>query len=71
MQHLSRRAAGEAAPVHRKVPELGKKVFLSDFELKKKFIPGAGSISVPANAIISPLALDWIDFNGIRVVRDQ
>jgi len=70
MRHLSRLEPGGAVPAYRKVPELGKKVFLSDFELKKIFVPGARSIRVPANAILSPLALDWIEYNGVQVLRD-
>ena len=68
-EHLFRRKPGGAAPAAKKVPELKKKLFLSDFELKKKLAPGARSLSVPANAIISPLALDWLDYNGIRIIR--
>ncbi|HNW45065.1 MAG TPA: hypothetical protein PKI19_11210 [Elusimicrobiales bacterium] len=67
--HLSRDRSGKAASSPRKVPELKKKIFLSDFELRKKLAPGARSLSVPANAIISPLALDWLEYNGIEIIR--
>ena len=68
-QHLFREKPAAAAPVPKKVPELKKKLFLSDFELRKIFAPGSGSITVPGNAIISPLALDWLDYNGIAIIR--
>jgi len=41
MQHLSRRGQGAAAPAPGKVPELRKRIFLSDYELKRKFVPGS------------------------------
>ena len=68
-EHLFRQGPGRAAPAHRKVPELGKKIFLSDLELRKKLAPGARSITVAHNAIISPLALDWLDYDGIEIIR--
>ncbi|MBU2531050.1 MAG: hypothetical protein KKD35_08460 [Elusimicrobia bacterium] len=50
------------------VKSLGKRVFLSDYDLRKMLAPGEKNLKVPTNAIISPLSLDWIDFNGIKVV---
>jgi len=55
--------------VYKKVPELGKKLFLSDFELRKMVVPGSGVLTVAANAIISPLALDWLDYDGVKITR--
>lgn len=70
MAHLSRQDRGGAAPAPRKVPELGKRTFLSDWDLRRIYRPGEKSVRVPANAIISPLSLDWLEYNGIRIVRD-
>jgi hypothetical protein len=68
MAHLTRKAGGGAgAP--RKVPELGKKVFLSDRDMRGLCKPGARTVKVPANAIVSPLALDWLDYDGIEIIR--
>ena len=47
-----------------------KKVFISDWELRRAFKQGQKTIKVPANAIISPLSEDWLDYQGIRIVRD-
>jgi len=83
MLHLSRREPGEtamrcplscwegvgAAPVSKKVPELKKKVFLSDWEIRRMFKPGSAQITVPLNAIISPLSYDWLDYDGISIIR--
>lgn len=68
MQHLSR-GAGAAAPVIKKIRELEKKVFLSDWELRRVYQAGSRTVKVPANAIVSPLSLDWLDYNGVTVVR--
>lgn len=67
MRHL-RLPPGEAAPGLKKVPGLNKKVFLSDWELRRLYKPGAGTVGVPANAIVSPLSLDWLDYNGIKII---
>ena len=69
MLHLSRRGQGGAAPVPKKVPELGKKVFLSDREMRGLLKSGQRSVTVPGNALISPLAQDWLDYDGITVIR--
>ena len=53
----------------KKVPELMPRVFLSDFEIRRRITPGARSITVPGNAIISPLSLDWLEYEGIAVIR--
>ncbi|MHB0996356.1 MAG: hypothetical protein ACYC2I_08315 [Elusimicrobiales bacterium] len=67
-EHLSgnRKGAG-AAPA--KAVVQAKRTFLSDWELRRMYRPGAKVIRVPAGAIISPLALDWIEFNGIEILE--
>jgi len=69
MLHLSRRGLAGAAPVSKKVPELEKKVFLSDWEIRRMVKPGQRSITVPRNAIISPLSHDWLDYDSISIIR--
>lgn len=73
MRHLTadagvppRPGAGPRVP-GRQVPV--RKVFLSDWELRRIYKPGAKTVQVPANAILSPLSIDWIDYNGITVLR--
>lgn len=53
----------------KKVPEVKKRVFLSDRELRGIYKPGSKTVQVPANAIISPLSLDWLDYDGVTVLR--
>jgi hypothetical protein len=66
--HLSRSAAGAAA-VPKKVPELKKRFFLSDLELRRRVSPGQKTVDVPLNAILSPLSIDWLEYDGVKVVR--
>ena len=67
--HLYRREPAGKVSAVKKVPELSKKVFLCEREIRLLFKPGARVVTVPANAIISPLALDWLEYNGIEIVR--
>ncbi|HBA61451.1 MAG TPA: hypothetical protein DCZ92_11680 [Elusimicrobia bacterium] len=67
VQHL--RPAPGAAPVSKKVPELKQKLFLSDLELRKLYKPGSRTVTVPANAIVSPLSLDWLDYDGVKIIH--
>lgn len=46
-----------------------KKIFLSDWEIKKLYNRDKKEIKVPVNAIISPLSMDWLEYNNIKVVR--
>lgn len=68
MEHLGRKA-GAPSRAPRKVPELKKRIFLSDREMRGLCRPGARTVKVPANAIVSPLAMDWLDYDGIEIVR--
>ena len=69
-RHLFREDRGGAAPAGAGKPAPVKRMFISDWELRRLYKPGARSVSVPANAILSPLSLDWLDYNGVRVVRN-
>jgi hypothetical protein len=67
--HYPRPAAGRnvVAPALKSTAKQ-KRIFLSDRELRRMRKPGAKEIEVPAGAIISPLAKDWIDYEGIKIV---
>ena len=69
MLHLSRLCPGGGATAVKKVPELAKKVFLSDWEMRRIYRPGSRTVQVPVNAILSPLSLDLLDYNGIKITR--
>lgn len=45
--------------------------FLSEYEIKKRLTPGDVRLTIPENAIISPLVADWLTLRGIEIVRGQ
>ncbi len=53
------RAAGPAA-----------KVFLSEYDIKKRLTPGGLHLTIPGNAILSPLVTDWLTLRGIEIIRE-
>ncbi len=68
-EHLrDRPGGGPSAPAASR--PLPKRVFISDWELRKLYKPGMKSVKIPANAILSPLSLDWLDYSGVEVDRD-
>lgn len=69
-ERLFRDRPGEAPARPTKKAPPAKKAFLSDWELRRMMKPGQKRLAVPANAIVSPLALDWLDYNGVEIVRE-
>ncbi len=65
------RGSAEEAPARpaKKAPP-AKKVFLSDWEIRRMMKPGGRRLVVPRNAIVSPLSMDWLDYNGVEIVRE-
>ncbi|HOX22152.1 MAG TPA: hypothetical protein PLL10_01705 [Elusimicrobiales bacterium] len=45
-----------------------RRVFISDWELRRLRRPGEKTIRLPRGSIVSPLARDWIDYEGIRLI---
>lgn len=43
--------------------------FLSEYDIKKRLTPGGVRLTIPENAILSPLVTDWLTLRGIEVVR--
>ncbi|PIR15360.1 MAG: hypothetical protein COV48_14825 [Elusimicrobia bacterium CG11_big_fil_rev_8_21_14_0_20_64_6] len=46
------------------------RVFLSEYEIKKRLTPGGLRLTIPKNAILSPLVSDWLTLRGIEVIRE-
>lgn len=44
--------------------------FLSEYDIKKRLTPGGTRLTIPGNAIISPLVSDWLTLKGIDVIRE-
>ena len=62
-------AAGKRAAVPAASRPLPKKVFISDWELRRIFKEGQKTVTLPANAIVSPLSEDWLDYQGVKIIR--
>ncbi|MGC8728094.1 MAG: hypothetical protein ACP5SD_02385 [Elusimicrobiales bacterium] len=46
-----------------------KKIFISDYEIRKKYYDkNSKTITIPPNSIISPLSMDWIDYENIKII---
>ena len=46
------------------------RLFLSEYDIKKRLTPGGSRLTIPKDAIVSPLAQDWLTLKGISVVRE-
>lgn len=50
-------------------PSFKGRVFLSEYHIRKALTPGATHLTIAKDAIVSPLASEWLAFKGIRIVR--
>jgi hypothetical protein len=64
-------AAPSAPPRAKALPPPGPKgcPFLSEHDIKKRLTPGARTLTLPRDAIISPLVGDWLTLRGIEISR--
>lgn len=44
--------------------------FVTELDIKKRLTAGQTRLTLPADAIVSPLAADWLILKGITVVRE-
>ena len=49
---------------------LPKRIFISDWELRRIYKAGQKTVKIPANAIVSPLSEDWLDYQGVKIIRE-
>lgn len=47
------------------------RVFLSEYHVRKALTPGSLDLKIPKDAIVSPLALEWLALKGIRIIRSS
>lgn len=74
MRHLSAPAPAEpsreAGPGSLHPPMLPKgRPFLSEHEIKKRLTPQAQELTIAREALLSPLAADWLVLKGIKIIR--
>ena len=50
-------------------PTLIRRVFLTDRDVRKALTPGTRDLTIARDAIVSPLAQEWLALNGVRIVR--
>lgn len=75
VSHLSaaKRGGGQPPTKEKRLlpPMLPKgRLFLSEHEIKKRLTPQAQRLTIPRDAIVSPLAQDWLVLKGLKVVRE-
>lgn len=71
VSHLKSASPGERAPGSRHPPfELKGRPFLAEYDIKKRLTGGKTRLTLPKEAIISPLAQDWLILNKIEVIRE-
>lgn len=46
------------------------RLFLSEYDIKKRLTADGTRLTIPKDAIVSPLAQDWLTLRGIAVVRE-
>ena len=44
--------------------------FLTEYDVKKRLTAGQTRLTLAKEAIISPLAMDWLILNGVTIVRE-
>ena len=58
------------APEVQKKGKTSGRLFLSEYDIRKKMAPGAQELRIPKGAIISPLAHDWLVLRRIRIIEE-
>jgi len=66
-RHLAPRK-GKAAD---KIPPIKGRTFLTEREIKKALTHGGQHLTIPRDAIVSPLAQDWLALKGVRIIRSS
>jgi hypothetical protein len=63
---------GPKAPAAKRVRSEGPKgrLFLAEHDIKKRLTADGRRLTLPRDAIVSPLASDWLTLKGIEIVRE-
>ena len=46
------------------------RLFLSEYDIKKKLAYNPQRLTIPQDAILSPLAMDWLALRRVTIVRE-
>lgn len=68
-RHIAPSSPGSGGGAFPRIPDLKGRRFLTEYEIKKTLTPGTQLLTIPQDAIVSPLAQDWLALKGIRIVR--
>ncbi len=68
-EHLRQSVPEQSVPC-KTLPSRKGRQFLSEYEIKRMIGPDK-ILKVQGNAIVSPLALDWLSLKGIKIVREE
>lgn len=69
MEGLRLGAGPSPAPAPVESKSAKGRLFLSEYDIKKRLTPQSRLLTIPKDAIISPLATDWLVLKGIKIVR--
>ena len=59
------------APARRKLDEeVRGRQFLSEYDIRKQLTGNSQELKISKNAIISPLAEDWLTLRRIKIIRE-
>ncbi len=70
----ARRPSRDRSPVtaaSSNYPELQGKRFLTERDIRQALTPAAKVLTIPTDAIVSPLAQDWLALKEIRIIRSS
>jgi len=58
------------SPVFNMDQEARGRPFLSEYDIRKRLTANFQELRIPMDAIISPLALEWLTLRRIKIVRE-
>ena len=72
METLLKRAPLTAPETRHPAPgtAVRPRLFLSEYDIRRRLTGDARELRIPQGAIISPLALDWLSLKGICIVEE-
>ena len=70
-ERVSSPLAAAPAPVRRRLDgEVRGREFLSEYDIRKRLTGNSQELRISKEAIISPLAEDWLTLRRIKIIRE-